>query len=234
MMDCCLASAQLSLVNVGSGMTRGNSLWVKYLVTRAWSLLKTFLSSSIYKVLLFISTHSWGQPWAPMGSLCKLQEHTLLKVLYEIQGARGIVSKLYGYVLEKTHLPWPVDPLWRADIPHVIPGFDWDKVWDMVKPLSRNLDHQQIHLNCIHRTYMSPRKLYSMKLRADPICTHCHIGAVGTFYLMIWECPDVADATDFKLSLSASIKKKPKHVYFWLIWRPLRRWSQLGGNLHIH
>lgn len=40
---------------------------------------------------------------------------------------------------------------------------------------------------------MTPHKFHSMKLKAGPNCTLCHIGALGTFYHMIWECPGVAN-----------------------------------------
>lgn len=131
---------------------------------------------------------TYGVPWrAP------LKEHSLLKVLRETQGTRGFVSKLYSYLLEEMYLPLPLDASWRADIPDLTPSFDWDEVWGMVMQASRNPDHQQIHLNFIHRTYMTPRKLYSMKLKSDPYCTLCRTGSIGTFYHIIWDCPGVVN-----------------------------------------
>lgn len=60
-----------------------------------------------------------------------------------------------------------------------------------VRQSSRCPDHQQIHLNFIHRIYVTPRKLHIMKVKADPKCTLCPVGAIGTFYHMVWECPGV-------------------------------------------
>lgn len=130
---------------------------------------------------------AYGDPW-----LAPLKDHPLLKVLRETRGTRGLVSKLYNFLLEKMHPPLTIDSSWRADIPDLSPSFNWDSVWVMVMHASRNPDHQQIHFNFIHRTYMTPRKLYSMKLKPDPNCTLCHTGEIGTFFHMIWECPGVS------------------------------------------
>lgn len=131
---------------------------------------------------------TYGVPW-----MAPLKDHHLLKVLCETQGTRGLVSKLYVFFMDKIYPPLTIDSSWRTDIPGLSPSFDWDRVWVMVMHASRNPDHQQIHLNFIHRTYMTPRKLYSMKLKLDPNCTLCHTGEIGTFYHMIWECPGVAN-----------------------------------------
>ena len=56
----------------------------------------------------------------------------------------------------------------------------------------RNPDHQQIHHNFIHRTYLIPRKLHFMKVISDPSCTLCTLKTSGTFLHMTWECPPVA------------------------------------------
>ncbi len=84
--------------------------------------------------------------------------------------------------------PLTIDSALRADILDLSPSFDWDGVWVMVMYAARNPDHQQIHLNFIHRTYMTPRKLYSMKLKPDPNCTLCLTREIGTFFHMIWDC----------------------------------------------
>lgn len=93
---------------------------------------------------------------------------TLLKVLREIQGTRRLVSKLYLFPGKKIYPPLTTDSSWLADIPELSPSFDCDEVWVMVLHAARNPDHQQIHLNLIHRTYMTPRELHSMKLKPDP------------------------------------------------------------------
>lgn len=75
--------------------------------------------------------------------------------------------------------PLTIDSAWQADIPDLSPSFDWDGVWVMVIYASMIPDHQHIHLNFI---YMTPCKLYSMKLKHDPNCTLCHTREIGTFF----------------------------------------------------
>ena len=126
-----------------------------------------------------------------MGCLGKVhlgpQEHCLIKALRQARESKKIVSKLYTFFLEKSYVALPVDASRRADIPDLHPDFSWDGVWETVEQSSRNPDHQQVHLNFIHRTYMTPRKLCSMKLKDNPNCTLCFPGTVGTFFHMIWE-----------------------------------------------
>ena len=56
---------------------------------------------------------------------------------------------------------------------------------------SRNPNYQQIHFNFIHKTYLTPKKAYRMRLAASPNCTLCSLNATGTFIHMMWECPTV-------------------------------------------
>jgi hypothetical protein len=144
-------------------------------------------STFFFYLQLRAAMKAYGVPW-----LAPLKDHPLLKVLLETRGTRGLVSKLYNFFLEKVQHPLTIDSAWRADIQDLSPSFNWDSVWVMVMHASRNPDHQQIHFNFIHRTYMTPRKLYGMKLKPDPNCMLCHTGEFGTFFHMIWECPGVA------------------------------------------
>lgn len=150
-----------------------------------------------------------GVPWQG-----PLEEHSLVKLLHQARKSRKIVSTLYRYLLEKLYVTLPVDVSWRSDIPDLDPDFSWDSVWDTVKQSSRNPDHQQIHLNFIYRTYMTPRKLYSMKFKDKPNCTLCFTGTVGTFFHMIWECPGVANfwkmvQSELSLLMSTPIPLSP-------------------------
>lgn len=124
---------------------------------------------------------TYGVPWQG-----PLEEHFLIKLLRQARESRKIVSKLYRYFLEKSYVTLPINAFWRADIPDLAPNFNWDGVWDTVKQSSRNPDHQQINLNFIHRTYMTPRKPYSMKIKENLNYTLCTTGTVGTFFHMIW------------------------------------------------
>lgn len=130
---------------------------------------------------------TYGVPWQS-----PLKDHPLLKFFNSTSGFKGVISKLYVHILEMMYVPLHLDTCWQADVSNFPPSFDWDAVWNAVVYASKNPDHQQIHLNFIHRTYMTPRKLYNMKLNSDPNCSLCHTGSIGTYIHMVWECPAVA------------------------------------------
>ena len=166
-------------------------------------------STFYFYLQLRTAMKTYGVPWQG-----PLEEHSLIKLLHQARESRKIVSKLYRYFLEKSYCTLPVNASWRADIPDLDPDFSWDGVWETVKQSSRNPDHQQIHLNFIHRTYMTPRKLYCMKIKDNPNCTLCTTDTVGTFFHMIWECPGVEHfwrivQSEFSLLLSIPIPLSP-------------------------
>ena len=82
--------------------------------------------------------------------------------------------------------------LYFTDCPNLDSDFDWSQVWTNIREASRNPDHQQIHFNYVHRTYLTPRKLHCMKLITDPLCSLCSMKASGTFLHMMWNCPPVS------------------------------------------
>lgn len=106
---------------------------------------------------------AYGVPWQqplpilPLGRLISVQNRT-----------KGMVSLFYKFILESSYPELPLDRLWRQDYPALDPEFDWEDVWDSIKEASRNPNHQQIHFNFIHRTYLTPRKLFYMKLIDSP------------------------------------------------------------------
>lgn len=129
---------------------------------------------------------AYGVPWHTA-----LEVHPLRRVICATEGTRGLISSLYTFMLENTYTPLAVDRIWRTDLPDLDPEFDWKDVWNNILLTSRNPDHQQIHLNFVHRTYLTPRRLCAMKIRPDPLCPLCPVNALGTFFHMVWECPDV-------------------------------------------
>ena len=58
---------------------------------------------------------------------------------------------------------------------------------------SRNPDHQIIHFQFVHRTYLTPHKLHRMKILDTCLCSLCPLNKPGTFMHMVWECKPVAD-----------------------------------------
>lgn len=130
---------------------------------------------------------AYGVPWQqplpihPLGRLITVQSET-----------KGMVSLFYKFILESSYTALPLDRLWRLDYPALDPEFDSEDVWESIKGASRNPKHQQIHFNCIHRTYLTPRKLFYMKLIDSPLYSFCNLKSPGTFLRMMWDCPPVA------------------------------------------
>lgn len=117
--------------------------------------------------------------------------HPLHKLFYCVGSTSGFVSRLYKLLLQLSYKPLMLDRLWRKDIPVLKSNFDWHRVWISVALASRNPDHQQIHYNYLHRTYLTPRKLFLMKVIGNPTCTLCSSKADGTFFHMFWQCSPV-------------------------------------------
>lgn len=146
-------------------------------------------SSFFFYLPLRSALKAYGVPWQQ-----PLLVHPLYKLIIAHGNNRGLVSILYNFILEASYLyaKLPLDRLRRRDCPSLDPEFTWEDVWVNIKEASHNPDHQQIHFNFVHRTYLTPRKLHLMKRLTDPTCTQCVLKVPGTFLHMMWECPPVA------------------------------------------
>ncbi len=102
-----------------------------------------------------------------------------------------MVSRLYQFLVTPKH-SLPMERIWLQDCPDLSEDFDWDDVWASISEVSRNPDHQYIHFNFIHRTYLTPVRLYRMKILNSPLCTLCPAQSHGTFLHMFWECDPVS------------------------------------------
>lgn len=143
-------------------------------------------SSFFFYLQLRSALKAHGVPWQQ-----PIPVHPLYKLL-TVQGKnRGMVSTLYNFFLEASYDNLQLDRVWRRDCPVLDTDFSWEGVWSSIKEASRNPDHQQIHFNYVHRTYLTPRKLHCMKLIDDPSCSLCTMKALGTFMHMMWDCPPV-------------------------------------------
>lgn len=166
-------------------------------------------TSFFFYLQLRSSMKTYGVPWQT-----SLTMHPLHKLICNVSRSRGLVSSLYAFLLESNYGPMSVDALWRSDVPNLVPEFSWDTVWSNILLTSRNPDHQQIHLNFIHRTYLTPRRLCAMKMLSSPNCTLCTSNTLGTFYHMVWECPEVSEfwsmvASKLSLLLAVDITPSP-------------------------
>lgn len=101
----------------------------------------------------------------------------------QLGATSGFVSRLYWFLLQHSYRPLALDTKWRRDVSDLKPTFYWDKVCINVSLASRNPDHQQIYYNFMHRLYLTPRKLYLMKVINVPICTFCSCKVIGSFFI---------------------------------------------------
>ena len=122
----------------------------------------------------------------------KLSIHPLFDLIQTKTRTRGLVSHIYQFILSRSYKPLALDEVWRNDIPELNPNFNWRKTWDNIILSSRNPEHQLIHFNFVHRTYLTPRRLCHMKFLDSPLCTLCTDSSMGTFLHMVWECRPVA------------------------------------------
>lgn len=118
-----------------------------------------------------------------------LSIHPLYNLVATKGNNRGLVSNLYSFFSKPSYSDLPLDRLWRSVHPGLDPDFEWEQVWSNVREASRNPNHQQIHFNYVHRTYLTPRTLHAMKLINNPSCSLCNLNSPGTFIHMMWECP---------------------------------------------
>ena len=157
------------------------------------------------------SMRAHGVPWQT--ALAMHPFHRIIRDVVDSR-SRGFVSTLYNFLLDFDYGPLPVNTVWRNDIPNLDPDFSWDTVWSNIRESSRNPDHQQIHLNFVHRTYLTPRRLCAMKILNNPNCTLCSPNTLGTFFHMVWECPEVDSfwnmvATKLSLLMEINITSSP-------------------------
>lgn len=48
-----------------------------------------------------------------------------------------------------------------------------------------------IHYKFVHQSYFTPQRLYQMKLKNNPLCDFCPGNTAGTFFHLVWQCPEV-------------------------------------------
>lgn len=131
---------------------------------------------------------AYGVPWNSPHTT-----HPFHSILYNIKRKRGLVSRIYSLFRDASYNSLPITRVWSGDLEHYAGGdsLDWDEIWSSVIFASKNPDHQQIHFNYLHRTYLTPRKNFLMKRITSQICTLCSDGLIGSYMHMYWECKDV-------------------------------------------
>ena len=141
-------------------------------------------SSFFFYLQLRSALKAYGVPWQG-----RLPTHPVRKLFTLQTKTKGMVSKLYQFLVIPDRFSLPVERVWEKDCPELDEEFDWHDVWSDISQVSRNPDHQQIHYNFMHRTYLTPVRLHHMKFVNDPLCTLCSLKVQGTYLHMIWDCP---------------------------------------------
>ncbi len=144
-------------------------------------------SSFFFCLQIRSALKAYGVPWQQ-----PLAIHPFYRLIAIQSKTKGLVSSLYKHILKSSCPDLTLNSIWKKDYPALDPEFDWKAVWVSIKEASRNPDHQQIHFNFIHRTNLTPGKLYYMNLTDSPSCCFCTQNSPGTFLHMMWDCPPVA------------------------------------------
>lgn len=76
--------------------------------------------------------------------------HPLRKRFAVQSETKGMVSKLYQFLVIPRRFGLPIERIWERDCPNLSDEFDWHGVWSNIPEVSRNPDHQQIHYNIGH------------------------------------------------------------------------------------
>lgn len=131
------------------------------------------------------SMKAYGVPWNTL-----LTTHPLHSILYDRFQKRGLVSQLYALFWDASYTSLLIIQVWSQELKHYINNdpLYWDNIWSSIIFASKNPEHQQIHFNYIHRTYITPQKNYLTKRISSPTCTLCSDGLIGTYMHMYWEC----------------------------------------------
>lgn len=143
-------------------------------------------SSFFFYLQLRSALKAHGVPWQN-----PLPNHPLRELFIKHAKNKGMVSKIYHFLLVTDLVTLPIQKVWERDCPDITRDFKWVDVWSSINEASRNPDHQHIHFNFLHRTYLTPVKLHHMKVVTTPLCTLCSLQAQGTFIHMFWDCPPV-------------------------------------------
>lgn len=156
---------------------------------RTFSDLKDIYNLSGSSFFLYLQLRSamraYGVPWS------KPPSHPLLSFIKKISAfPKGHVSLIYKDLFQRTSTPLPVTQAWNSEF-DTKQSINWVEVWGNISLASRNPNHQMIHFNFIHKTYLTPQKRYKMKLTISPNCLLCSLNISGSFLHMMWECSPV-------------------------------------------
>lgn len=126
-----------------------------------------------------------GVPWDS-----ELEDHPLHLELNTKGKNKGIASELYKPIAEASYKHLPLNRLWKSDI-DASSELNRQSIWSNINISSRNPNHQMIHYKFVHRSYFTAQRLHQTRLKNNPSCDFCPGDTVGTFFHLVWHCPEV-------------------------------------------
>ncbi len=120
---------------------------------------------------------------------------------------RPSVSLIYNKIIDCITKPLSIKTIWNRELSDLNLSVDWERVWSNLNLTSKKLAHRLIHFKVIHRAYITPYKIFKMKLQPNFNCHICNTTSSGTFLHMFWECPVVISLwTHVNLVLSSLLQ----------------------------
>ncbi len=120
---------------------------------------------------------------------------------------RPSVSLIYNKIIDCITKPLSIKTIWNRELSDLNLSVDWERVWSNLSLTSKNLAHRLIHFQIIHRAYITPYKIFKIKLQSNLNCHICNTASSGTFLHMFWECPVVISLwTHVNLVLSSLLR----------------------------
>ncbi len=144
---------------------------------------------------------AYGVPWAS-----SISSHPMRDWITPSAG-RPSVSLIYNKIIDCITKPLSIKTIWNRELSDLNLSVDWERVWSNLSLTSKNLAHCLIHFKVIHRAYITPYKIFKMKLQSNLNCHICNTTSSGTFLHMFCECPFVISLwTHVNLVLSSLLR----------------------------
>ncbi len=141
-------------------------------------------TSFFFYLRLRSSMKAYGVPWDR-----KLDSLPFHSAIVKTNKSRGLASSLYEIFLKSTYNNLTLQSCWQTDL--ACDELPWKHIFNNLKLTSKNPNHQFIHFNFLHRTYLTPKKQHAMNKINSPLCSLCATNTTGSFFHMFQQCPSV-------------------------------------------
>lgn len=119
-----------------------------------------------------------------------LESVTLVDMTFG-EDPKKLISLLYTQLLtpKATTHAYQLKSNWETDLGE-IEDEEWGNILETSKKVSPKLSDWLTHRYILHKSYITPSRLYKYKLDADSTCPRCG-DTNSTFYHLIWSCPPI-------------------------------------------